>query len=168
MGQRGCKKRTCFRSTRMTALFSCSPSLPQHWVQLVTFYHIDFSRLVTSAQCPCLPPSFTFPLMLYRRSHNSPTYSCHISLHCQTTFHFSLLYQSTSKTLTFMHIAPCSIPTILGGIGGGGIMVPMLVSVGGFSVHHAIPLTQATVFGAAVMNLVQNSTKRHPGALLSM
>lgn len=32
-----------------------------------------------------------------------------------------------------------------GGIGGGGIMVPMLVSVGGFSVHHAIPLTQATV-----------------------
>jgi hypothetical protein len=29
-----------------------------------------------------------------------------------------------------------------GGIGGGGIMVPMLVAVGGFSIHHAIPLTQ--------------------------
>ena len=49
-----------------------------------------------------------------------------------------------------------------GGIGGGGIMVPMLVSVGGFSVHHAIPLTQATVFGASVMNLVHNGNKRHP------
>ena len=88
-----------------------------------------------------------------------------------------------------------------GGIGGGGIMVPMLVSVGGFrcvepprpgrppprpgapvhlkprpprraddraripSVHHAIPLTQATVFGAAVMNLIHNAPKRHPGVL---
>ena len=49
-----------------------------------------------------------------------------------------------------------------GGIGGGGIMVPMLVSLGGFSVHHAIPLTQATVFGASLMNLVHNFKKRHP------
>lgn len=49
-----------------------------------------------------------------------------------------------------------------GGIGGGGIMVPMLVSLGGFSVHHAIPLTQATVFGASIMNLVHNFKKRHP------
>ena len=29
-----------------------------------------------------------------------------------------------------------------GGIGGGGIIVPLLVAVGGFGVHHAIPLTQ--------------------------
>ncbi len=36
-------------------------------------------------------------------------------------------------------------------------------AVSGSSVHHAIPLTQATVFGAAVMNLVHNVPKRHPG-----
>ena len=41
-------------------------------------------------------------------------------------------------------------------------MVPMLVSVGDFSVHHAIPLTQATVFGASFMNLLHNVSKRHP------
>ncbi|EKX42907.1 hypothetical protein GUITHDRAFT_110958 [Guillardia theta CCMP2712] len=49
-----------------------------------------------------------------------------------------------------------------GGIGGGGIMVPLLVSVGGFSVHHAIPLTQATVLGASIMNLIYNVRKRNP------
>ena len=41
-----------------------------------------------------------------------------------------------------------------GGIGGGGILVPLLTSVGGFSIHRAIPLTQVCVFGASIMNFV--------------
>ncbi len=39
-----------------------------------------------------------------------------------------------------------------GGIGGGGILVPLLTSIGGVTVHHAIPLTQVCVFGASIMN----------------
>ena len=42
-----------------------------------------------------------------------------------------------------------------GGIGGGGILVPLFTSLGGFSIHHAIPLTQACVLGASVMNFIQ-------------
>jgi len=73
-----------------------------------------------------------------------------------------LLPIDTNDCIVFVLTFLASAIGAAGGIGGGGIMVPMLVSVGGFSVHHAIPLTQATVFGASIMNLIQNVSKRHP------
>lgn len=49
-----------------------------------------------------------------------------------------------------------------GGIGGGGILVPIYILVMGFSPKNAIPLSNITVFGGAVANTYLNSTKRHP------
>jgi Sulfite exporter TauE/SafE len=49
-----------------------------------------------------------------------------------------------------------------GGIGGGGILVPIYILVMGFSPKHAIPLSNVTVFGGAVANAVLNANKRHP------
>ena len=49
-----------------------------------------------------------------------------------------------------------------GGIGGGGILVPILILVMGFSPKHAIPLSNITVFGGAVANTLLNINKRHP------
>jgi len=49
-----------------------------------------------------------------------------------------------------------------GGIGGGGILVPIYILVMGFSPKHAIPLSNVTVFGGAVANVFLNSKKRHP------
>lgn len=49
-----------------------------------------------------------------------------------------------------------------GGIGGGGILVPIYILVMGFSPKHAIPLSNITVFGGAVANTVLNVPKRHP------
>lgn len=49
-----------------------------------------------------------------------------------------------------------------GGIGGGGILVPIYILVMGFSPKHAIPLSNITVFGGAVANTVLNKSKRHP------
>jgi len=49
-----------------------------------------------------------------------------------------------------------------GGIGGGGILVPIFILVMGFSPKHAIPLSNVTVFGGAVANAVLNANKRHP------
>lgn len=49
-----------------------------------------------------------------------------------------------------------------GGIGGGGILVPIYILVMGFSPKHAIPLSNITVFGGAMANTYLNSTKRHP------
>jgi len=49
-----------------------------------------------------------------------------------------------------------------GGIGGGGILVPLLILVFGFSPKHAIPLSNFTILGSSVTNMVLNLGKRHP------
>ena len=49
-----------------------------------------------------------------------------------------------------------------GGIGGGGILVPIYALVMGFSPKHAIPLSNITVLGGALANAVLNTSKRHP------
>lgn len=51
-----------------------------------------------------------------------------------------------------------------GGIGGGGILVPIYILVMGFSPKHAIPLSNITVFGGALANTFLNAKKRHPHA----
>lgn len=49
-----------------------------------------------------------------------------------------------------------------GGVGGGGILVPIYILVMGFSPKHGIPLSNVTVFGGALANAVLNTGKRHP------
>ena len=51
-----------------------------------------------------------------------------------------------------------------GGIGGGGMLVPLYILVMGFSPKHAIPLSNVTVFGGACANFYLNQPKRHPKA----
>lgn len=51
-----------------------------------------------------------------------------------------------------------------GGIGGGGILVPLYILVLGFHPKHAIPLSNITIFGGAITNTVLNLSKRHPDA----
>lgn len=49
-----------------------------------------------------------------------------------------------------------------GGIGGGGIVVPIYIIVLGFSPRFAIPLGSVTVLGGALAGLILNMRKRHP------
>jgi len=49
-----------------------------------------------------------------------------------------------------------------GGIGGGGILVPIYILVMGFSAKEAIPLSNVTVLGGAIANTLLNVRKRHP------
>ena len=51
-----------------------------------------------------------------------------------------------------------------GGIGGGGILVPLLIIVFEFNPKHAIPLSNFTILGSSVTNILMNLSKRHPGA----
>jgi uncharacterized membrane protein YfcA len=51
-----------------------------------------------------------------------------------------------------------------GGIGGGGIIVPLLILVFGFSPKKAIPLSNFTILGSSLMNMLMNLSKRHPHA----
>ena len=49
-----------------------------------------------------------------------------------------------------------------GGIGGGGILVPLLILVFQFRSKDAIPLSNFTIFGGSISNLILNIPKRHP------
>mmetsp|Transcript_11575 Transcript_11575/g.21216 ORF Transcript_11575/g.21216 Transcript_11575/m.21216 type:complete len:281 (-) Transcript_11575:68-910(-) len=47
------------------------------------------------------------------------------------------------------------------GLGGGGLLVPLFV-FSGFDARHAVPLSEATIFGSMITNLVFNLQKSHP------
>jgi hypothetical protein len=51
-----------------------------------------------------------------------------------------------------------------GGIGGGGILVPLFILVFGFRPRYAIPLSNFSILGSSVTNMVMNLPKRHPNA----
>lgn len=51
-----------------------------------------------------------------------------------------------------------------GGIGGGGILVPLLILVYGFSPKHSIALSNFCIVGSSITNMVLNLSKRHPDA----
>lgn len=51
-----------------------------------------------------------------------------------------------------------------GGIGGGGIIVPLLILVFGFTPKMAIPLSNFTILGSSLTNMLMNLSKRHPFA----
>ena len=55
-----------------------------------------------------------------------------------------------------------------GGIGGGGMLVPIFVLVMGFGPKYAIPLSNMTVLGGAITNVSMNALKRHPVAERSL
>lgn len=48
------------------------------------------------------------------------------------------------------------------GIGGGGIVIPILISVLSFSPEFAVPLSNIAILGGAVTNLAINIYKTHP------
>ena len=51
-----------------------------------------------------------------------------------------------------------------GGIGGGGILVPLLIIIFEFNPKHAVPLSNFTILGSSVTNILMNLSKRHPNA----
>merc|ERR1712166_1084102 len=51
-----------------------------------------------------------------------------------------------------------------GGIGGGGVMVPILILVMGFTIKAAIPLSSATILEGAIFHICRNLFRRHPKA----
>jgi hypothetical protein len=49
-----------------------------------------------------------------------------------------------------------------GGIGGGGIVVPLLILVLGFQPKHAVALSNFTILGSSITNMILNVYKVHP------
>lgn len=51
-----------------------------------------------------------------------------------------------------------------GGIGGGGILVPLFILVFQFKPRYAIPLSNFCILGSSITNMILNLPKRHPSA----
>eukprot|EP00455_Lapot_gusevi_P055707 TRINITY_DN909_c0_g1_i8.p1 TRINITY_DN909_c0_g1~~TRINITY_DN909_c0_g1_i8.p1 ORF type:complete len:482 (-),score=157.73 TRINITY_DN909_c0_g1_i8:150-1595(-) len=49
-----------------------------------------------------------------------------------------------------------------GGLGGGGLFVPIFILCVGLLPEEAIPLSQAMIFGGAIANMIMNSQNSHP------
>lgn len=101
---------------------------------------------------------------LDERFLNTDTEHEHVHVHkpVYEENHTSLFPLSTSDRIGFS-FAICGLMLAAGGgIGGGGILVPIYILVMGFSPKHGIPLSNVTVFGGACANMVLNIRKRHP------
>lgn len=64
-------------------------------------------------------------------------------------------------TLTIL-IYFMSIITTIAGIGGGGILIPLFIILGGFSIEEAIPLTVISILGDTLVRVIYLFNKRHP------
>lgn len=51
-----------------------------------------------------------------------------------------------------------------GGIGGGGIYVPLLYGIGQFPLDLCVPLSKAMVLGGSIANIMLTSQEKHPSA----
>ena len=51
-----------------------------------------------------------------------------------------------------------------GGIGGGGILVPLYILIFDFRAKYAVALSNFTIVGSSITNIVLNLPKRHPSA----
>ena len=82
--------------------------------------------------------------------------------HFYEEHHDSLFPLEASDYLGF---ALCLLGLMLaagGGIGGGGILIPIYILVMDFSPKHAIPLSNVTVLGGAGANILLYARQRHP------
>ena len=55
-----------------------------------------------------------------------------------------------------------SILTTIGGVGGGGILIPVYMLIGKFKIETAIPLTIFTILGDTAMRIIFLFNKKHP------
>lgn len=70
----------------------------------------------------------------------------------------------TADMLSYQSMALVAMVVTIGaagGIGGGGVLVPVLMISENIGPHGAIPMSKLTIFGSAVCQLALNSRKRH-------
>ena len=56
----------------------------------------------------------------------------------------------------------CGVVVAGGGLGGGGIFIPLYVLVIGMQTKQAVPVSQATIFGGSIVNMIFNVPQSHP------
>ena len=135
----------------------------QEWIEKeVKKRHVAF---IMSSLCVLLMVGTLWVYDVRQGSTSSSNRISHRELERKYTFeltHKDLFPVDKSDVLGFICATLGLMVAAGGGIGGGGILVPILILVMGFSPKHAIPLSNVTVFGGAVANTLLNINKRHP------
>eukprot|EP01061_Rhynchopus_euleeides_P033699 TRINITY_DN566_c0_g1_i1.p1 TRINITY_DN566_c0_g1~~TRINITY_DN566_c0_g1_i1.p1 ORF type:complete len:806 (+),score=399.41 TRINITY_DN566_c0_g1_i1:87-2420(+) len=72
--------------------------------------------------------------------------------------------QATLDVIVSILAMVATISASASGIGGGGLLVPIYLLVMGWHVSNAVPLSNATIFGNAITNIIINFPLRHPTA----
>ena len=62
---------------------------------------------------------------------------------------------------TFAVIFGCAA-SAASGLGGGGILIPVMLLLFEFSPNHEVALSNVTILGSAISNLISNAKRRHP------
>lgn len=76
--------------------------------------------------------------------------------------HKDLFPMTTSDVVGTILVGVGLMIAASGGVGGGGILVPLLILVFGFHPKYAVPLSNFTILGSSITNMVLNTYKRHP------
>jgi Sulfite exporter TauE/SafE len=97
-------------------------------------------------------------------SHEILTQPSRVLLPGQSGVHKDLFPLDNSDISGSLMIGVGLMIAASGGIGGGGILVPLLIIVFGFKPKFAVPLSNFTILGASITNIVLNLPKRHPDA----
>lgn len=86
----------------------------------------------------------------------------------ETVVKLSVCYYGPTPTRDRSDIVTVLLATLglmiaaAGGIGGGGMLVPLFVLCSKFSAKLAVPLSNITILGGAITNAFLNLQKRHP------
>jgi uncharacterized membrane protein YfcA len=99
---------------------------------------------------------------LHTPEEESTTISSSSHRQLRSKHHKSLLPLDNTDRLGFFFATLGLMIAAGGGIGGGGVLVPIYILIMEFSPKHAIPLSNITVFGGAIANTILNIRKRHP------
>ncbi|ETO18649.1 hypothetical protein RFI_18613 [Reticulomyxa filosa] len=80
--------------------------------------------------------------------------------HCEldTLFENYDVHKAATSVLIFLG----SVVAAGGGLGGGGVFIPIFILVGGYDSKSASGLSLATIFGGSIVNLVMNFLQQHP------
>merc|ERR1711865_844510 len=76
--------------------------------------------------------------------------------------HLPPLFPLGPKMMGILCAAVGLIVAAGGGIGGGGVLVPVFIMVCAYPAKLAIPLSNVTIFGGAISNCFLNLQKKHP------
>ena len=100
---------------------------------------------------------------LLGNSHRSLTESGDASASSQNRMHHKPLFpMDWADIWGTVLVSMGSMIAASGGIGGGSILVPLLILIFDFHPKYAIPLSNFTIVGSSITNMIMNLPKRHP------